>query len=63
MNLITQITNKVANIAGFGASTYNKTSCLTDELIKDSLKGGVNLSDYIFYRYVDKDEQLFFFED
>lgn len=62
MNLITQITNKVANIAGFEASSYNKTGCLTDELIKGSLKGGVNLSDYIFYRYFDKDEQLFFGE-
>lgn len=62
MDLITEVTNKIANIAGFEVSTYNKTSHLTDKLIRNSLKGAVNLSDYIFYRYFDKDEQLFFGE-
>ena len=62
MNLITEITNKIADITGFESSTYNKTSHLTNELVKSSLKGAVNLSDYIFYRYFDQDKQLFFGE-
>lgn len=62
MDLITDISNKVAQCAGFEASQYNKSTRLTEELVHKSLNGAVPISDYIFYRYYDKENQLFFDE-
>ena len=62
MDLITDISNKVAQCAGFEASQYNKSTRLTEELVHKSLNGAVPISDYIFYRYYDKENQLFFGE-
>ena len=62
MNLITSATNKIAKIVGFESSSYNKTSDLTDSLVQSSMKGASSLSDYLFYRYFDKQEKVFFGE-
>ena len=62
MQLLENISNKTAKYFGFDASYISHSVKMNAALIESASNGASSLSDYIYYRYFDKEEELFFLE-
>ena len=63
MQLLEKISNKTASYFGFNESTSSLTRIKNQELINSATNSATSLSDYLYYRYYDKEEELFFLEN
>lgn len=62
MQLLESISNKTAKYFGFDESSTSRSTELNESLIASASNGASSLSDYLYYRYFDKEDELFFLD-
>ncbi len=62
MNLVKNLVDKTAEYFGFNESSIGKTSYHKQEMLDNLTGRSASLSDYLYHRYYDEEEQLFFLE-
>lgn len=62
MQLLENISNKAATYFGFDESSTARSSKLNESLIDKASNSASSLSDYLYYRYFDKEDELFFLD-
>ena len=62
MQLLENISNKTAKHFGFDESSTEISSKLNESLIDKASNSASSLSDYLYYRYFDQEDELFFLD-